>query len=169
MSSTDTFTVMTVCLGNICRSPMAASVLRHKAAAAGLTDLVAVESTGTGGWHVGEGADARAQTTLRANGYDASHTARQFRRDEARHVDLLLAMDTANLESLRRVLGPDPRVRMFRSFDPAAPAPRRDSDLDVADPWYGGPEDFELCLDEVEAAVDGLMAEIRTGLARQAR
>lgn len=58
---------------------------------------------------------------------------------------------------------------MFRLFDPAAPAPRRDSDPDAADPWYGGPEDFELCLDEVEAAVDGLMAEIRTGLARQAR
>ncbi|MDQ1247789.1 MAG: low molecular weight protein-tyrosine phosphatase [Actinomycetota bacterium] len=141
---------------------MAASVLRHKAAAAGLTDLVAVESTGTGGWHVGEGADARAQTTLRANGYDASHTARQFRRDEARHVDLLLAMDTANLESLRRVLGPDPRVRMFRSFDPALarltpPDPR----LDVPDPYYGGNDGFRQVLAMVERAADGLVAHLR--------
>ena len=83
---------------------------------------------------------------------------------------LVLAMTAHHAATLRR-LAPDAadRVHMFRSFDPAAPAPRRDSDLDVADPWYGGPEDFELCLDEVEAAVDGLMAKIRTGLARQSR
>ena len=166
--------VMMVCTGNICRSPMAEIVLRARLREHGLDDRVVVDSTGISSEEHGNPIDRRARTALARRGYAGddvdAHRARRVRPDEIGERDLVLAMTAHHAATLRR-LAPDAadRVHMFRSFDPAAPAPRRDSDLDVADPWYGGPEDFELCLDEVEAAVDGLMAEIRTGLARQPR
>jgi protein-tyrosine phosphatase len=166
MTSHHTVTVMTVCLGNICRSPMAAAVLRSKVDAAGLGDSVVVESTGTGGWHVGEQADPRARATLLAHGYDPSHTARQFRAADAEHVDLLLAMDAANLRSLRSALGPDPRVQMFRSFDPSLThVTPPDSRLDVPDPYYGGNDGFVDVLAMIERAADGVVGHLRSTLA----
>lgn len=161
MTSDGTFVVMTVCLGNICRSPMAAAVLRHKVASAGLAAAVSVESTGTGGWHIGEPADARAAAALAAHGYDSRHTARQFTADQQADLDLILAMDSANWRSLSAVVGPDPRLRMFRSFDPAlagisAPDPR----LDVPDPYYGGPEGFMEVLRMIERAADGIVTHL---------
>ncbi|PFG36857.1 protein-tyrosine phosphatase [Flavimobilis soli] len=158
--------VMMVCTGNICRSPMAEIVLRARLSEEGLDDRVVVDSTGISSEEHGNPIDRRARTALARRGYAgddvARHRARRVRPDEIGDRDLVLAMTAHHAATLRRLAPEDAdRVRMFRSFDPAAPTPRRDSDLDVADPWYGGPEDFELCLDEVEAAVDGLMAEIR--------
>lgn len=158
-----TFRVCMVCLGNICRSPMAAAVLRAKLAGAGLAGRVVVESAGTGGWHIGDGADHRARATLRAAGYDDDHTARQF---EAKHYDdydLVIAMDANNLRDLRRI-APEKeigdRVRMLRSYDRDA-----GDDLDVPDPYFGGEDGFRLVLAQVERACDGLLAELRRALA----
>ena len=157
-----TFRVCMVCLGNICRSPMAAAVLRAKLAEAGLADRVVVESAGTGDWHVGDCADPRARATLRAAGYDDQHTARQFATTFYGDYDLVIAMDANNLRDLRRIAPASEigdRVRMLRSYDPSA-----QDDLDVPDPYYGDDDGFQLVLAQVERACEGLVAELRASL-----
>ncbi|MER7710539.1 low molecular weight protein-tyrosine-phosphatase [Streptomyces werraensis] len=154
-----TYRVCFVCTGNICRSPMAEFVFRARVAEAGLEDLVEVDSAGTGGWHEGEGADPRTVAVLRENGYDSEHTARQFDPSWFGRLDLVVALDAGHLRALRR-LAPTERdaekVRLLRSYDPAA-----GDDLDVPDPYYGGPEGFDACLEMVEAASLGLLAAVR--------
>lgn len=161
------YRVCLVCLGNICRSPMAEAVLRAKLRAAGLADDVVVDSAGTGDWHIGHGADARARAALMSRGYPAEHIARQFSARWFAERDLVLAMDSANLTELRR-LAPDPetaeRVRLLRSYDPKAIG-----DLDVPDPYYGGTDGFDLVLDQLERACAGLVDELRKALSTRRR
>jgi protein-tyrosine phosphatase len=155
------YRICLVCLGNICRSPIAAVVLAERVAAEGLP--VAVDSAGTGSWHVGEPADRRARAALRRAGYDGeAHRARQFDPAWFAARDLVLALDEANLADLRR-LAPDQqaraRIRLLRSFDPAA-----EVDLAVPDPYYGNDAGFDDTLAVVEAAVDGLVRELRAAI-----
>ncbi|HVV74432.1 MAG TPA: low molecular weight protein-tyrosine-phosphatase [Mycobacteriales bacterium] len=152
-----------VCMGNICRSPIAEVVMRAKVAEAGLADRVVVDSAGTGDWHAGGPADDRTIDTLRAHGYDGDgHVARQFKADWFDDVDLVVAMDGKNLQSLRW-LATDPqraKIVRLRSFDPASSG----GDLDVPDPYYGGSDHFEEVLTMVEAGCDGLLDHIRAQL-----
>ena len=155
--------VVAVCLGNICRSPIAEAVLRARFAAAGLDD-VEVISAGTGAWHVGEDADPRAREVLARRGYPLAHRAQRFDPAWFERADLVLAMDDANLEALRR-LAPDAgaraRVRLLRSFDPdLAALPETDARTWVQDPYYGGPEGFDDAVDSVEAAAAGVIAAL---------
>ncbi|HEY0187834.1 MAG TPA: low molecular weight protein-tyrosine-phosphatase [Cellulomonas sp.] len=158
---------MTVCTGNICRSPMAEVVLRDRLEQAGLGDRVLVDSTGVSDEEHGNPIDPRARAALAARGYKVPRrTARQARVTDLRDNDLVLAMTASHARSLRRLGGPElaDRVVMYRTFDPAAPVlPVGGSEhlLDVDDPWYGGPEDFEHCLDEIEAAADGVVVLVR--------
>jgi protein-tyrosine phosphatase len=156
------YRICLVCLGNICRSPMAEAVLRAKLVAAGLGDDVSVDSAGLGGWHVGGDADRRALAALTRRGYPLTHAARQFDAAWFAERDLILALDRSNLSALRR-LAPDAaaagRIRLLRSYDRAAGDDR--DDLDVPDPFYGGPDGFEHVLDLVERACAGLVAELR--------
>lgn len=147
------YTVMVVCTGNICRSPMAEIVLRRRLAAAGLADRVVVDSSGTSDEEHGNPVDRRARSVLEAHGYPTGegHRARQVQAGDQR--DLVLAMTNAHARALRR-LGIEPLL--FRSFDPDAVG-----DLDVADPWYGGRQDFEDCLAQIEAAADGIVEHVR--------
>lgn len=153
------YRVCFVCTGNICRSPMAESVFRSQVAEAGLVGLVEVDSAGTGGWHEGDGADPRTVSVLEAAGYDGDHVARQFRAAWFARLDLVIALDAGHLEALRR-LAPTPedaeKVRLLRSYDAAA-----GTDLDVPDPYYGGMDGFEECLEMVEAASVGLLAAVQ--------
>lgn len=149
-----------VCLGNICRSPMADVVLSALVDDAGLARKVEVLSCGTGGWHVGKPMDPRAATQLLAEGYDASaHRARQFDPTWLDH-DLVLAMDAQNLADITKGHGPGERVRMFRSFDPLLGSDADPADLDVPDPFYGGDEGFV----EVIAIVERTCRQLLTGL-----
>ncbi|OIJ91973.1 low molecular weight protein-tyrosine-phosphatase [Streptomyces colonosanans] len=149
-----------VCTGNICRSPMAESVFRARVEEAGLDDLVEVDSAGTGGWHEGDGADPRTVAVLEENGYDSNHIARQFASSWFSRLDLVIALDSGHLKALRR-LAPCPKdaakVRLLRSYDLTA----TDDDLDVPDPYYGGMDGFEECLEMVEAASIGLIAAVQ--------
>jgi protein-tyrosine phosphatase len=143
-------------MGNICRSPMAAAVMRSMLADAGLANRVTVTSAGTGGWHAGGGADERALETLRAHGYDGEdHVARQFDPAWFADYDLILAMDHENLRALQRMATPEQasKLAMLRSFDPASSP----GDLDVPDPYYDGAAGFNHVLDLVEAACRGLL------------
>lgn len=151
-----TYRICVVCMGNICRSPMAESVLREVLGRHGLAERVAVESAGTGGWHAGGPMDERAARILAAHGYDGSaHSARQFTADWFDRYDLVLAMDRDNQAFLRRMARPGVEVRLFRSFDPAAPA-----GAEVPDPYYGGDEGFEEVLAMVEAAAEGIAKHV---------
>nr|WP_275413273.1 low molecular weight protein-tyrosine-phosphatase [Planotetraspora thailandica] len=142
--------VCLVCMGNICRSPMAEVVLRSVLAARGLD--VVVDSAGTGGWHAGDPMDERALATLAAHGYDGSaHRARQFDPSWFAERDLILVMDEDNLRALRRIAPPGADIRLLRSFDPAAP-----EGAEVPDPYYDGRQEFEEVLAMVEAAAEGL-------------
>ncbi|MGQ4329993.1 low molecular weight protein-tyrosine-phosphatase [Streptomyces hayashii] len=154
-----TYRVCFVCTGNICRSPMAESVFRARVEDAGLARLVEVDSAGTGDWHEGEKADPRAQSALEEHGYTLDHTARRFESSWFARLDLVIALDTGHLKALRR-LAPTvqdaAKVRLLRSYDSTA-----DDDLDVPDPYYGGRDGFEECLEKVEEASTGLLAAVR--------
>lgn len=150
------YRVALVCLGNICRSPMAHVVLDDRVAAAGLADRVEVASSGTGDWHVGGPMDRRAAALLTSEGYDASaHRARQVQPSWLDDHDLLLAMDRQNLRDLR-ALGPvDPeRVRLFGDFDPATPG------AEVPDPYYDD-DGFAVVLAMVERTSDALIDQLK--------
>jgi protein-tyrosine phosphatase len=144
-----------VCLGNICRSPMAEVVLTERVAEAGLDDRVEVASCGTGDWHLGDPMDRRAAATLAAAGYDPSrHRAQQFAGSWLEEYDVLLAMDAQN----RSDVGGDERVLMFRDFDPVEPG------SDVPDPYYGGDSGFEEVLTMVERTSARIVEALRRRL-----
>ena len=131
------------------------SLLREE----GLEDEIEIDSAGTGGWHAGDPPDARATEAAGRRGITLEGAARQVRPSDFEDYDLLLAADRENLYDLREIAPSDEareKVRLLREFDPDA-----DGDLDVPDPYYGGPDGFENVLDLVEAACRGLLEEIR--------
>jgi protein-tyrosine phosphatase len=149
--------ILFVCLGNICRSPTAEGVMRELVREAGLEDAIELDSAGTGGWHVGEPPDERATETAHARGITLEGAAREVRAEDFDDFDLILAMDSSNLTDLRQIARDDQareKVRLLREFDPASAG---SGDLDVPDPYYGGPRGFEDVLDLVQAACVGLL------------
>lgn len=169
------YRVMIVCTGNICRSPMAEVVLRDRFEAAGLGDRVVVDSTGISSEEHGKPIDRRARAVLRAHGYPVpARGARRIRATDLTASDLVLAMTSVHARALRHLAGADDdvagRVVMYRALDPAAPRVRAGEPehvLDIDDPWYGGPEDFEDCLAQVEAAAEGIFARVQAALAER--
>src|SRR5690625_1413905 len=158
------YRIATVCLGNICRSPMAEAVLTAALEDAGLIDRVEAASSGTGRWPTGDPMDDRAATTLAAHGYDPTrHRAQRFDASWYDEHDLILTMDSSNHRDVR-ALAPSPadadRVRMYRAYDPEA---SRDDD-EVPDPWYGGPEGFERVLTTIERTTKALVDDLEVSL-----
>jgi protein-tyrosine phosphatase len=150
-----------VCLGNICRSPTAEGVMRALVADAGLEEAIHIDSAGTGSWHVGSAPDGRATDAARARGLVLEGAARQVSPADLEDFDLLLAMDGENARELRALAEDDEqraKVRLLREFDPESTG-----NLDVPDPYYGGPGGFDEVLDLVQAACEGLLEDIREG------
>jgi protein-tyrosine phosphatase len=146
---------------------MAEVVLRAEIERAGLSGRVEVDSAGTGDWHLGEPMDSRARAELSRRGYDgAGHRARQFEASWFERYDLVLAMDGSNLARLRR-MAPDreaaQRTALFLSFDPARAG--SGGDLEVPDPYNGGPEEYALVFDLVQPAARGLADQLAELLA----
>jgi len=154
-----TYRICLVCMGNICRSPMAEVVLRTELAEAGLDGAVEVDSAGTGDWHEGEPMDPRAEAALAARGYDGSrHRARRFDPAWFADRDLILAMDKANLANLREQAPGEEtasRIRLFRSYDPSA-----GPGATVPDPYFGGGDGFEQVLDLIESAAKSIVVNL---------
>ena len=133
--------------------------MRHLVAKAGLGDRIAVESAGTGDWHIGEPRDRRSQAVGRARGIPLSGTAQQFTSDDFDRYDHVIAMDRSNRAELLRLARNDrdkAKVRLLRSFDPTAP-----EDAEVPDPYYGGPTGFDDVFDICERACRGLLEHLR--------
>lgn len=155
-----------VCLGNICRSPIAEGVMRHLVLGAGLVHEIEVDSAGTAGYHSGDPPDARARSAGRRSGVEVGGRARQFKRGDFERFDYVLAMDSSNFDDLS-VLAPDATARqrlfLLRSFDPAATP-----GASVPDPYYGDDDDFDDVVRMCFAACEPLLARIRRehGLAR---
>jgi protein-tyrosine phosphatase len=153
--------VLFVCTGNICRSPTAEGVFRKLVADAGLADRIRADSAGTHAYHVGEPPDRRTQLAARSRGYDLSELrARRVARDDFRHFDLVLAMDREHREILGGLAPPSAghKLRLMMEFA------RRSAHDEVPDPYYGGPEGFELVLDLLEDAAEGLLETLRLEL-----
>lgn len=150
--------VLFVCMGNICRSPMAEGVFRKLVRDAGLQDTVHIGSAGTHAYHVGEPPDVRAQQSARKRGYELTDLrARQVTQEDFHEYDLILAMDWENLSLLQQQCPRSQKhklhllMRFAGEFEAAT----------VPDPYYGGAEGFSTVLDYVEDACQGLLDVVR--------
>jgi protein-tyrosine phosphatase len=150
--------VLFVCLGNICRSPLAEAVFRTEVERAGLGDRFEIDSAGTSDYHLGDSPDPRTVRTAAARGVRVAHAARQVAVSDFARFDYILAMDGANL---RRVKGlaaradGDAHVALVRAFDPTA-----EEGAEVPDPYFGGEHGFDDVQDLVERACRGLLEHI---------
>ena len=155
----DRIGILFVCLGNICRSPLAEGIFRSLAGEAGLGHRFEIDSAGTSGWHDGEGPDTRTLALARRRGVELTSISRRISTGDLTRFDHILAMDANNLRELRRLAakcaqGAD--IRLLREFDPIA-----DGRRDVPDPYFGGADGFENVHDIVERSCRGLLADLR--------
>lgn len=151
--------VLTVCLGNICRSPTAEAGLREAAQQAGVA--LEVRSAGTGAWHLGEPPDARMRRAAAQRGLHLDGAAAKVTTDDLAAADLVLAMDRSNLADLQRLAsraGVSTPIRLLREFDPEA-----GDDLDVPDPYYGGEDGFAEVVTIVRRSSQAVVAHLVDG------
>lgn len=156
--------VLFVCLGNICRSPTAEGVFRAQVAAAGLSEVIGIDSAGTAAWHIGKAPDQRAQAAATRRGYDLTALrGRQVAVADFGEFDYILAMDRSNLADLLARCPAEQRhkVRLFLSFS------SQWQNHEVPDPYYGGADGFDQVLDMVEDAAHGLLSDIRAEIKRR--
>lgn len=156
-SGASRISLLFVCLGNICRSPLAEGVFRSLVEEAGLSERFEIDSAGTGAWHVGEPPDARAAMVASQHGVRLECRARQVGPDDFQRFDYIIAMDRENLRNLERMAaaaGSDARIRLLREFDPEG-----DGD-EVPDPYYGGASGFETVYDIVSRSCRTLLQRI---------
>ncbi|MAY83379.1 MAG: protein-tyrosine-phosphatase [Flavobacteriales bacterium] len=152
--------ILMVCLGNICRSPMAQGILEKKVADAGLQDQITVDSAGTSDYHIGDPPDLRAVEKSRAYDIDISHyRGRQFEKDDFDEFDRIFAMDFSNYENILRLsrdTADSQKVEMILNLN------NPNSNMSVPDPYYGGEEGFENVYQLLDAACDRLMEQIQS-------
>lgn len=150
--------VLFVCLGNICRSPLAEGVFIHLAREAGVDGDLRVESAGTGAWHVGELPDPRSREVAERNGVRLPSRARQVAPTDLVEFDVIVAMDRSNLRDLEELCaahGGSARLVLMRDFDPEP------GDGEVPDPYFGGDSGFDDVFRMVERSARGLLQELR--------
>lgn len=149
--------VLFVCMGNICRSPIAQGVFEDLVRAEGLGDDISVDSAGTGSWHIGDPPDPRARDSAKKRGYDLeSQRARKITPEDCGKFDHILVMDEENYRTVSALCGRSgSRVRLLLDYAPESGA------REVPDPYFGGSAGFEHALDLVESATKGLLNDIR--------
>jgi protein-tyrosine phosphatase len=147
--------ILFVCLGNICRSPLAEAALRHEAEQAGLE--IVVDSAGTGSWHIGNPPDPRARAEALRHDIDiGGYRARQVSSEDFQRFDHVIALDRSNFADLMRIAPTQPRARLSMLLDHV---PGMEGE-DVADPYFGGAEGFEETWRQVTLAARHLIAAL---------
>ncbi len=159
MAAPKPFEICFVCLGNICRSPLAEGVFQALIQEEGLENQIITHSAGTGNWHVGSPPDTRMKATARKKGVPLTSRAQQIQPGDIRRFDLILAMDQSNRDTLEYMCSPEvaaKKIRLFRSFDPEA-----NSDLDVPDPYYGRDDGFEYVFQIVHRTCPSILDYVK--------
>ena len=150
-----------VCLGNICRSPLAEGILKTKLINEGLAEIIEVDSCGTSRYHIGEPPDPRTRVNALENGVTLNHQARQFSKKDFTHYDHILVMDRSNLKDVKALDDAGTyadKIKLMRVYDPL------DKDADVPDPYFGGTDGFQNVFDILNRSVDGLIKALKKDL-----
>jgi protein-tyrosine phosphatase len=152
--------ILFVCLGNICRSPLAKWIFVHQARQRNILHRLEIDSCGTGGWHAGGPADPRSTAIALQYGLDVEHVARQVQpHTDFGRFEYLLAMDRHNRDTLLLLGAPRERVFLMRSFDPTLRGASEEQ-MDVPDPYYGGDDGFEKVYQMLWRASEGLIERV---------
>ena len=160
MATQPSVSICFVCLGNICRSPLAEGVFEDLVSREGLSAQIRIDSAGTSAWHEGEPADSRMRETARQQSIHISSRARQFLPSDFDRFNLVLAMDNINFERLKGLRSEKDvkgKLLLFRSFDP-----KNNGDLEVPDPYYGGDQGFQTVFAIVDRTCPKLLNYIKT-------
>ena len=158
MKKPSKYSVLFICLGNICRSPAAQAVMQRMVDERGLTDRFFIDSAGIGGWHIGDLPDKRMRVHARPRGYELTHRARKVNSADFEDFDLIVGMDAGNVDDLRSLAATIEQERkVVMMGDYIRQYPNYDY---VPDPYYEGSEGFELVLDLLEDACDNLLNRI---------
>ncbi|MCB0487555.1 MAG: low molecular weight phosphotyrosine protein phosphatase [Cyclobacteriaceae bacterium] len=152
--------VLFVCLGNICRSPLAEAIFKHKVKSIDLDGSIYADSCGTAGYHIGELADPRTRANAQKNGVTITHRGRQLQSSDLEEFDYILAMDQSNLSNIKRLSNSElysEKIYLMRSFDPHPGE-------EVPDPYYGDEKDFQQVFEILDRSIDHFLKEIRAKL-----
>lgn len=150
--------VLFVCLGNICRSPLAEGILRHKLKLSGLESNVRVDSCGTSNFHIGDLPDSRTRRNAEKNGVILDHRGRQLSADDLDYFDFILAMDRSNHNNILQLTDDQTqrnKVKLMREFD-------TEEGEEVPDPYYGGEDGFQEVFDILDRSMDGFIAHLQS-------
>ncbi|ORX51498.1 LMWPc-domain-containing protein [Piromyces finnis] len=153
----DTISVLFVCLGNICRSPMAEAVFTHEVVQRNLRNRFTIDSCGTCDYHVGESPDSRSSRTCKKHGVPVNHRARQICQEDFERFDHILCMDYSNLEDLKYMApkGTEKKIQLFGEYDTD-----KKNDKIIKDPYYSGIDGFETNFEQVTRCSKGLLASL---------
>jgi protein-tyrosine phosphatase len=149
--------VLFVCLGNICRSPLAEAIFKHKVKQKGWSDLIYADSCGTSNYHIGGNPDPRTIANATKNGIVIDHCGRQFSAADFESFDYILAMDSSNYRNIMRLENSSKfgkKVQMMRAFDP-------NGDGDVPDPYYGGERGFQDVFDILDRSLENFLITLQ--------